>query len=222
MNDQQKRQLLEQALGRGGGVVRLMPNWVPRVFCVPGRRLRLDTRDLYAFGLNRGGIANSTAPCTPSRYRFCVRLRARSICGDPGRAGSAVMARRRACDAIVAARSVVGSPGRRTAAGTTAATRAMLGRKMREVPAEHSLITFLSLIEPRERRTTRSGGRPPRCWSSRTRTRSTMPSRRHRVETGCTGGINCPHWSEARRQGDRLWARYQSVPLTRTFVILFP
>lgn len=56
MNDQQTLQLIRQALEMGGGIVRLMPTWVPRAFCVPGRRLRLDTRDLYALGAHRGGI----------------------------------------------------------------------------------------------------------------------------------------------------------------------
>jgi hypothetical protein len=56
MNDQQTQQLTRQALEQGEGIVRLAPNWVPRVFCVPGRRLRLDTRDLYAYGAHRGGI----------------------------------------------------------------------------------------------------------------------------------------------------------------------
>src|SRR5947208_4681140 len=49
-------QLARQALEAGEGVVRLVPTWVPRSFCVPGRRLRLHTKDLYALGGNRGGI----------------------------------------------------------------------------------------------------------------------------------------------------------------------
>jgi hypothetical protein len=56
MTDLQTLQLVTQALEVGDGIVRLTPTWVPRAFCVPGRRLRLDTRDLYAFGANRGGI----------------------------------------------------------------------------------------------------------------------------------------------------------------------
>ena len=48
--------LIQQAFEQGKGIVRLMPTWVPRSFCVPGRRLRLDTRDLYALGADRGGI----------------------------------------------------------------------------------------------------------------------------------------------------------------------
>ncbi|MBI1258015.1 MAG: hypothetical protein GC204_11140 [Chloroflexi bacterium] len=56
MDDQQKIRLIQQALEQGGGVVRLMPTWVPRSFCVPGRRLRLHPNDLYALGAARGGI----------------------------------------------------------------------------------------------------------------------------------------------------------------------
>jgi hypothetical protein len=56
MKDRNVRELSTQALEAGGGVVRLMPTWVPRVFCVPGRRLRLHPRDLYALGGQRGGI----------------------------------------------------------------------------------------------------------------------------------------------------------------------
>lgn len=50
------RTFIEQALDSGNGIVRLMPTWVPRSFCVPGRRLRLHSDDLYALGSNRGGI----------------------------------------------------------------------------------------------------------------------------------------------------------------------
>ncbi len=56
MNDNEKRQLVNRALETGRGVVRLMPNWVPRSFCIPGRRLRLHPADLYALGASRGGI----------------------------------------------------------------------------------------------------------------------------------------------------------------------
>jgi hypothetical protein len=56
MNELQVKQLTTQALESGGGVVRLMPTWVPRSFCVPGRRLRLHPADLYALGAHRGGI----------------------------------------------------------------------------------------------------------------------------------------------------------------------
>ncbi len=56
MSEKSVRQITTQALEQGGGVVRLTPTWVPRSFCVPGRRLRLHPKDLYALGANRGGI----------------------------------------------------------------------------------------------------------------------------------------------------------------------
>jgi hypothetical protein len=46
----------EDALEHGQGVLRLMPTWVPRSFCVPGRRVKLDPRDYFAYGGQRGGI----------------------------------------------------------------------------------------------------------------------------------------------------------------------
>ncbi|MFH2068407.1 MAG: hypothetical protein ABII89_02955 [Candidatus Omnitrophota bacterium] len=44
------------ALEQGKGILRLAPNWVPRVFCIPGRRIKLHPNDYYALGGNRGGI----------------------------------------------------------------------------------------------------------------------------------------------------------------------
>ena len=48
--------LISDALTAGEGVVRLAPCWVPRAFLMPGGRLKLDPRDLYALGAHRGGI----------------------------------------------------------------------------------------------------------------------------------------------------------------------
>ena len=48
--------ILESALDAGEGLLRLTPTWVPRSFLHPGRRLRLHTDDLYAYGADRGGI----------------------------------------------------------------------------------------------------------------------------------------------------------------------
>jgi hypothetical protein len=45
-----------KALEQGKGIVRLAPNWVPRSFCVPGRRIKLHPDDYYALGGPRGGI----------------------------------------------------------------------------------------------------------------------------------------------------------------------
>ena len=41
---------------QGEGILRLAPAWVPRAFCIPGRRLKLHPDDYYAFGATRGGI----------------------------------------------------------------------------------------------------------------------------------------------------------------------
>lgn len=46
----------EDAVAKTGGVLRLAPNWVPRSFMQPGKRLKLAQKDLYALGLDRGGI----------------------------------------------------------------------------------------------------------------------------------------------------------------------
>jgi hypothetical protein len=56
----------ENALDQGRGILRLAPTWVPRVFCVPGRRIKLHPADYYAMGGDRGGIderwLSSTTP----------------------------------------------------------------------------------------------------------------------------------------------------------------
>lgn len=48
--------ILDQAMDAGGGILRLTPTWVPRSFLHPGRRIKLATEDLYAYGAHRGGI----------------------------------------------------------------------------------------------------------------------------------------------------------------------
>ena len=50
------KDLLSIASEKGKGVFRLFPTWVPRAFCVPGRRLKLHPEDYYSFGTHRGGI----------------------------------------------------------------------------------------------------------------------------------------------------------------------
>lgn len=45
-----------KAFEQGEGILRLAPAWVPRSFCIPGKRLKLHPSDLYAFGAHRGGI----------------------------------------------------------------------------------------------------------------------------------------------------------------------
>jgi len=46
----------ERALEQGKGIIRLAPAWVPRSFCVPGRRIKLHPDDYYALGGERGGL----------------------------------------------------------------------------------------------------------------------------------------------------------------------
>jgi len=48
--------LVAQALEAGEGLLRLTPNWVPRSFLHPGKRIRLAPGDWYAYGAHRGGI----------------------------------------------------------------------------------------------------------------------------------------------------------------------
>ena len=48
--------IAQRALDQGNGIVRLAPTWVPRSFCVPGRRIKLHPDDYYVLGGERGGI----------------------------------------------------------------------------------------------------------------------------------------------------------------------
>ena len=56
MSQQALETRTSRALDAGGGIFRLAPNWVPRSFLHPGRRLKLHPDDLYALGTDRGGI----------------------------------------------------------------------------------------------------------------------------------------------------------------------
>lgn len=62
----EKISLAEKALEQGKGILRLAPTWVPRSFCVPGRRIKLHPDDYYVLGGQRGGIderwLSSTTP----------------------------------------------------------------------------------------------------------------------------------------------------------------
>src|SRR5580765_2025697 len=68
------RSLVDSALEDSGGLLRLAPCWVPRSFLQPGKRLKLHPDDLYAFGLNRGGIDerwfSSTTPAANDNRTF--------------------------------------------------------------------------------------------------------------------------------------------------------
>ena len=48
--------ILQQSFDQGQGILKLTPNWVPRSFCIPGRRIKLHPDDYYALGGERGGI----------------------------------------------------------------------------------------------------------------------------------------------------------------------
>ncbi len=58
--------IAQKALSQGQGILRLAPTWVPRSFCVPGRRIKLHPDDYYVLGGVRGGIderwLSSTTP----------------------------------------------------------------------------------------------------------------------------------------------------------------
>jgi hypothetical protein len=58
--------LASTALDQGHGILHLAPAWVPRVYCIPGRRIKLHPDDYYALGTHRGGIderwLSSTTP----------------------------------------------------------------------------------------------------------------------------------------------------------------
>ncbi|MDX9754927.1 MAG: hypothetical protein RBU29_13270 [bacterium] len=67
--------LCNQAMEAGGGILRLAPNWVPRSFLHPGRRIKLHPRDYYALGTHRGGIderwfASTTEAANDNREEF--------------------------------------------------------------------------------------------------------------------------------------------------------
>jgi len=61
-----KQSIAAKALEQGKGILRLAPTWVPRSFCVPGRRIKLHPDDYYVLGGVRGGIderwLSSTTP----------------------------------------------------------------------------------------------------------------------------------------------------------------
>lgn len=52
----EKLSVAQKAMDQGKGILRLAPNWVPRSFCVPGRRIKLHPDDYYVLGGQRGGI----------------------------------------------------------------------------------------------------------------------------------------------------------------------
>ncbi len=55
---------IRSTFANGDGIFRLAPNWVPRVFCIPGRRIKLHPDDYYALGSARGGLDERWLGCT--------------------------------------------------------------------------------------------------------------------------------------------------------------
>ncbi len=61
-------QFAQRAFDQGNGILRLAPTWVPRSFCVPGRRIKLHPDDYYVLGGQRGGIDERwLASTTPAK-----------------------------------------------------------------------------------------------------------------------------------------------------------
>ena len=48
--------IIDNAVNAGEGVLQLLPNWIPRTFNKPGKRLRLHPDDYLGFGIARGFI----------------------------------------------------------------------------------------------------------------------------------------------------------------------
>jgi len=48
--------MIHELFQEGQGILRLAPTWVPRAFCIPGKRIKLHPDDYYILGLKRGGI----------------------------------------------------------------------------------------------------------------------------------------------------------------------
>jgi hypothetical protein len=84
--------LAAAALTETDGILRLAPNWVPRSFLQPGRRLKLHPADYYALGMHRGGIderwfASTTEAANDNRnwdegLSYCVHGKERFLLRD--------------------------------------------------------------------------------------------------------------------------------------------
>jgi hypothetical protein len=77
---------LRTAIEAGEGLLRLAPNWVPRSFLHPGRRIKLDPMDWYAYGAHRGGIDERWfASTTDAANEGRVWHEGQSFCAFEGR-----------------------------------------------------------------------------------------------------------------------------------------
>jgi hypothetical protein len=63
--------MFENILEQGEGILRLAPTWVPRDFCIPGKRMRLHPDDLYAYGAQRGGSTSAGLLQPPKPTMAC-------------------------------------------------------------------------------------------------------------------------------------------------------
>lgn len=72
MTQEKQLKLVQQELEKNDGILRFAPCWVARNFMQPGRRLKLDPRDYYAYGNEKGGIDErwfaSTTPADNAEY----------------------------------------------------------------------------------------------------------------------------------------------------------
>lgn len=68
MNSMVSSTTIRKAFEQGNGILKLTPTWVPRSFCVPGRRIKLHPDDYYVLGGIRGGIDERwLASTTPAK-----------------------------------------------------------------------------------------------------------------------------------------------------------
>lgn len=51
-----EKSVYKKVLDKGDGVLQMVPNWVPRPFFSPGKRIRLHPDDYYAMGMKAGAI----------------------------------------------------------------------------------------------------------------------------------------------------------------------
>ena len=89
------KSITERALEAGNGILRLAPAWVPRSFCVPGRRIKLHPDDYYAYGGIRGGIDerwfSSTTPADNGPLTSENEGLSYFVVGDGPRVGKALL-----------------------------------------------------------------------------------------------------------------------------------
>lgn len=57
MGTQPIKDLVEEEINRSKGILRLAPSWVARTILLPGKRIKLDKRDMYPFGAANGAIS---------------------------------------------------------------------------------------------------------------------------------------------------------------------